>query len=304
MSCFRGRATNEGRLTTPNRVPGQGVIIAMGAGVIAKILMALALTASTADADTASHVRTAALEPPGLAPELPEQSTGPRRALDASLDASLAATLASDASEDRGMMISSALTVPARRVEASTRIIPSKGALISVDAGLTDRLQLSADAGERFDERTTTFSVGLKVALLERSTWQLAGQATYRRISLDGGDFIDDVNAPSGSLIATSCIDRNCVARGSLGAGLIVPDKAVRHDNVLLRTSAFFNGGIVVGAGSERLLVEASWIGDGVLAFAGVRYATGRFSIDGGLGLAGNHLGVSAAPMLGVGVRI
>jgi hypothetical protein len=271
----------------------------MGARVIAKILLALALTASTADADTASHVRTAALEPPGLTPELSDQPTGPRRALDASL-----ASLASDASADRGMMTSSALTVPARRVEASTRIIASKGALISVDAGLTDRLQLSADAGERFDERTTTFSVGLKVALLERSTWQLAGQATYRRISLDGGDFIDDVNAPSGSLIATTCIDHNCVARGSLGAGLIVPDKAVRHDDVLLRTSAFFDGGLVVGAGPERLLVEASWIGDGVLAFAGVRYATGRFSIDGGLGLAGNHLGVSAAPMLGVGVRI
>ena len=122
-------------------------------------------------------------------------------------------------------------------------------------------------------------------------------------MSTDGGDFTDDINAPSGSAIGTACLDAGCVARASVGGGLVVTDHAVRDNGILLRTSAMFTGGLVIGTGRTKLLGDAMWIGDGIVGSVGIRVGTARISVDGGIAVSISPRGTDLAPLAGVGTR-
>jgi len=274
---------------------GFGVGVAVGVAIMkVPIVVLFGLSTTAANADP-SRARVAALEPPAMTPEIVDGPTDPAKR-------TLVEVTADDADADRGMFLGSALTVPEHRVEASIRAV-SRGAVIGIDAGLTGRIQISADAGKRFDDRTSTYAAGIKIAVVARRRWQLAVQGSYRRLSTDGGDFIAEINAPSGSAIGTVCVDAGCAVRASLGGGLVVTDHAIRDNGILLRTSAVFTGGLVIGTGRTRLLGDAMWIGDGVVGGFGVRVGTARISVDGGIGVTISPRGADVAPMAGLATR-
>src|SRR5206468_4289981 len=104
----------------------------------------------------------------------------------------------------------------------SLRSVPD-GGLASIAAGLAPGVELAADAGKWFHDRSVTYGATLKLALLRHPRWQVAVVGSYRHVEKDCGDCVVDRSVILGGAIATGCLDDACRTLASIGGGLVLP---------------------------------------------------------------------------------
>jgi len=260
------------------------------------LVAVVTITAGNAFADPAG--------PPGLA-----QTVAPPPAVAASpLD-----DMAHAAGSERGLLLDTAMTVPAGSVDVGGRCCFEAGAVDAV-AGLTSTTELSAEAGML--GLATTLAVGLKQVVAHGPRWRVAIEGGARQINMFQTEFINvaptDPGASQPNLtenllgiggVATGCIDDRCrvvVTGGAqalvvLGTGQVAP---------------LVWANVEVGAPRLRAIAEVANIGDtGMTGAGGTVYVVAgrggwrRLMFEAGaVFLPGDYAGASTQTMPYVGV--
>lgn len=221
--------------------------------------------------------------PPGLTPEVEAPPEPPP-----SVDQPFA---------DRGALFETALAPDAGSVSGAIRLIP-QGGLLTAAAGLAPGVEIQADIGRSYQDRTTTYAATGKLAVIRRPRWQLAVLGGYRHIEIDCGDCVLDRAALLGGMIGTACMDSDCHLLGSFGAGMIFPKMG---DDV----SAAFTAAIQTGgSGTVHMLAEAGMFYGKLTGFAGARLRLGHFAVDAGLAFSADDQHGQGAPMVGLAGRL
>ena len=196
----------------------------------------------------------------------------------------LAAADANDAAYDRGFLTSTAKLLEAGEIEASLRGGASywdRGALVSVTAGLGNRLEVSFGA---LAGPVRGVGGGVKVAVFTRPTWSIAAVASVTR---------SDGSAPETLALATvrltTCMFSACQVQvtAGIGGGVdLVPTNRDYSDLLGSRAAPIqLDGSVMFGTGLLRPLLEGM-IMEGSLILVGVRLATSHVSLDLGVGRA------------------
>ena len=119
----------------------------------------------------------------------------------------------------RHVLSSTALTVPARRVEGSLAITRPGAALLAINGGVTRSTELWVDAGVGLDrsgsdDHAYTYGVGVKQIVVKTGFAALAVTAGIRRVSV--GIAESRGYEPVGA-VGTACVGQTCVLEVSLG---------------------------------------------------------------------------------------
>jgi hypothetical protein len=234
--------------------------------------------AAAAHADGHADGRVAVLDgPPGTTPTIAEQQAPLVDSLQpVAQPAPLAAIATSDAMSDRAFGRSTAINLRPAQFDFSMRTAVEHGSMLSIAAGITDGLELSADAGYA-RHLGDDYGVGFKVSLLRRATYALAIDASVHSTSEES---VRSTLLSADFKVTTCALDCNMLFTAGLGF-LTAPGE---NSNTMptLELSMLFGTGVV------RPMIEALEIdGDAGASFA-----------FGGLRIGGKHLGVD----LGAGV--
>lgn len=245
-------------------------------------LAVVLLLAATGHADP---TRVAALDPPGMTPEL-APAAPPLSPLEEAI--------ARDALASRGGLYDTALTLPTGAIAASARAIPD-GGLVTLAVGVTP-FELVIDAGKTFNGQADLYGASAKLAVMRRPTWQLALEGSYHQISIGCGDCTDTNGFVTASGIGTGCLDAECRAILTLGAGMSLP---ARGDNVAL----IMTSGLMLGSGAFRGIADLAVAGDYAYGFGGVRIGGAQLALDFGAAFAAQST-THVTPMLGIATRM
>jgi hypothetical protein len=257
--------------------------VTVGLGICLGLVMAAA-----AHADG----RVAALDgPPGTTPTIATQiDTQP-----VADPAPLATIAANDAMSDRAFGRSTAINLRPGQFDFSMRTALEHGTMLSIAAGLTDGVEISADAGYG-RHLGDDYGVGLKLSLLRRATYALAIDVSVHstseeseRVWLAAADF----------KVTTCALDCNMLFTAGLGFVTSPGDNSATVPT--LELSMLFGSGVV------RPMIEAFDItGDAgaSLAFGGLRIGGKHVGVDLGAGVIDlAYQNVSIGMVVGVGVR-
>lgn len=267
---------------------------------LAAVAVALALPSVASAQAPGMYDPTPPLAPPGMTPlaadvDEPPQVTAPAPAQPAVL-APLALAAARDAADDRAYGTSTALTVPAGKIDASLRAAPF-GAIAGVSAGLVDGLEVSADGSVLAVEGdgAQSYGFGAKLALARTARWALAIQGSYHVLGDDGESSGTALWSLGG--VVSGCTDAQCSALLSFGGGVMVSDD-FESDRI-----PYAWGSALLGTGGFRPILEAAVLEGGVLGFLGARMGGKRVAFDLGIGFLGGGGEGGGLPIAGLSVR-
>ncbi len=237
------------------------------------------------------------LAPPGMTPYVGDTDEPPRVVTPvAAPRTSLELAAARDAADDRAYGTSTALVVPDGKVDVSLRVAPI-GGIASVTAGLGGGIEISADAGGLVvgEDGASVYGGGIKLALARRGSWALAVEGSYHK----GGDTGESVSTGLWGLgaVVSGCTDHACSALISLGGGML----GTRDADPSAMPYAW--GSALLGTGGFRPIIEAAWLGDGVIGFLGARMGGPRVAVDAGIGFVGGGGAGGGLPVIALSVR-
>ena len=231
--------------------------------------------------------------PPGEAPVRDQPAYDPPVEPD-----QLAALAAGDATSDRAFGRSTAVGLLPGQRDISTRTAIEHGSMVSVAAGVSNMVELSADFGYA---RTVgdTEGTAIKLTLLRRATWAMAIDAGFRSTSYQS----ERTTSLTSSFRITVCpLDCNMLL--TVGAGLsITGGDLSNYNNSAPQPIADLS--MIFGKGLVRPLVEGMTIdGNTNVAFGGLRIGGRHVGVDIGAGVISLQYGsTDVGMMLGVGVR-
>jgi hypothetical protein len=261
-------------------------VVTLGLGISFGLVMA-----GRAHADG----RVAVLDgPPGTTPTIAEQQTqiDPLQVVD---PAPLATIAAGDAMSDRAFGRSTAINLQGGQFDFSMRTALEHGTMLSIAAGVTDGVELSADAGYG-RHLGDDYGVGIKFSLLRHATVALAIDLSVHSTSVES----ERIWLASADFKVTTCaLDCNMLFTAGLG---FVTTPGDNSDTMpTLELSMLFGKGVV------RPMIEAYDIsGDqgSSLAFGGLRIGGRHIGIDLGAGVIDlAYKDASVGMVVGVGVR-
>jgi hypothetical protein len=260
-------------------------VVTLGLGITLGLVMAAA-----AHADG----RVAVLDgPPGTTPTIAEQA--PLVDTQPADPTPLATIAAADAMSDRTLGRSTAINLRPGQFDFSMRTAVEHGSMLSIAAGLTDGIELSADAGYA-RHYGDDYGVGFKFSILRRATLALAIDASVHSTSeeserswLLSADF----------KVTTCALDCNMLL--TAGVGLVTTPGENGDTMPTLELSMLFGRGVV------RPMIEALAI-DGnpgaSFAFGGLRIGGKHVGVDLGAGVVEASYNDAAVGMVvGIGVR-
>jgi hypothetical protein len=261
--------------------------LTLGLGVCFGLVMAAA-----AHADG----RVAVLDgPPGTTPTIAEQAAVDT--LQPVADpAPLARIAAGDAMSDRAFGRSTAINLRPGQFDFSMRTAVEHGSMLSVAAGLTDGIEVSADAGYA-RHLGDDYGVGFKFSLLRRASYALAIDASIHSTSEES---VRNWLVSADFKVTTCALDCNMLFTAGLGFTTTTPDG--NSDTLpTLELSMVFGTGVV------RPMIEALEIsGDAgaSFAFGGLRIGGKHVGVDLGAGVLDlQYRDASVGMVVGVGVR-
>ncbi len=238
--------------------------------------LVVALIPATALAQPAMVQPQADLAPPGLTPSAQPQPDP----IDVARDR--------DAAADRGIVLGTAIALPAGAVDVSLRAAGPAG-MASVAIGLGSGFEISLDGGGVVvPGRTSPDAYGgsAKLVVVRRPQWALALDASLHRYA--------DSSMPNvvgtGSAMATGCMGAGCYVLATAASGVAVTSKG--DGNI----APFIAGSILLGRGWFRGIAEgAAIVGSGqAVGFTGARIGGKRFALDAGMGI---YVPDSGSPM-------
>jgi len=260
------------------------------------VLLVLALPSVAAAQAPGMYDPTPPLAPPGMTPLAADTDEPPSPPAPAPALSPIELAAARDAADDRAYGTSTALTVPAGKVDASLRVA-SFGGIASVSAGVVDGLEVSADMGLVLPEDgAASYGVGAKLALVKKGGWGLAVEGSYHQMGDDGGGGAVGLWSLGG--VVSGCTDRECSALLSFGGGVLVSEDSASDRLPYAWASA------LLGTGGFRPVLEGAVLEGGVLGFLGARMGGRKVAFDLGIGILGASAGEGGAlPIAGISVR-
>lgn len=259
------------------------------------VLLVLALPSVAAAQAPGMYDPTPPLAPPGMTPLAADTDEPPSPPAPAPALSPIELAAARDAADDRAYGTSTALTVPAGKVDASLRVA-SFGGIASVSAGVVDGLEVSADMGLVLPEDgAASYGVGAKLALVKKGGWGLAVEGSYHQMGDDGGGGAVGLWSLGG--VVSGCTDRECSALVSLGGGVLGSTEGSGQ------TIPYGWASVVLGTGGFRPILEGSVLEGGVLGFLGARMGGTRVAFDLGIGFLGGNGEGGGLPIAGLSVR-
>ena len=215
--------------------------------------------------------------PPGTTPTIAEQAAPMIDTLQPAADpAPLATIAANDAMSDRAFGRSTAINLRPAQFDFSMRTAVEHGSMLSIAAGVSDGLELSADAGYA-RHLGDDYGVGFKISVLRRATYALAIDLSIHSTSEES---VRSWLASADFKVTTCALD--CSMLFTAGLGFVTAPGENSDTMPTLELSMLFGTSVV------RPMIE-------VLAIDGDAGASFAF---GGLRIGGKHLGVD----LGAGV--
>ena len=203
-------------------------------------------------------------------------------------------TLARAPLADRGIVLGTALTVPAGEVELSVRTVIVAGeATVAIGITPTTELWVDAALGVALDH---TYAVGLKQVMVHRPAWQLALEGAARHITEYDSDSYDPVGTLSFgptlggradafalTAITSACAD-DCHALFTGGmTAAVMPSSTAQY-------AALFYAWLDASYGGEHVrgIVELAAVPGvgGAFGMVGLRAGWRHVAVDVGLGYA------------------
>ncbi|MEO8842451.1 MAG: hypothetical protein ABI591_02285 [Kofleriaceae bacterium] len=231
--------------------------------------------------------------PPGTTPTISARAVDPLVVDPAPLD-SLAAN---DAMSDRSFGRSTAIGLAPAHFDLSMRTAIEHGSMWSVAAGLTNSVELSADAGYA-RHVADDYGIGVKLTLVRHATYALAVDVSVHSTS----EASIRTTMGSADLKLTTCaLDGNLLFTAGVGFTTSYSD----YDN---QTTPTIELSMIFGRGVVRPLVETLvFAGDSseTLAFGGLRIGGRHVGVDLGVGLIGTSFTEQSSfgMLVGLGVR-
>jgi len=262
----------------------------MGLGIVFGLVAAAAAHAEG---------RVAVLDgPPGMTPIVGEEPRVDRLQPVPVVEAvpPLAAIADGDATSDRAFGRSTAIGLQQGQFDFSMRTAVEHGSMISVAAGLTNKVELSADAGYA-RHVADDYGVGLKLSVLRRATYALAIDVSVHSTSEES---VRSSLASVDVKVTTCALGCNMLVTAGLGF------TATSSDSVG-QTMPTFELSMIFGTGVVRPIIEGLAIyGDSGanFAFGGLRIGGKHVGIDLGAGvLEVSYRDAAVGMMVGLGVR-
>ena len=245
----------------------------------------------------------AAAEPPGMTPvdEPPHRDvvavaptpTGPTQ---------LEQLARYDAAYDRAYAHGTAVTLRPGDFDISLRSVLKHGAMLSVAAGVTRNIELSAE-GLKSSYLGEAVGAGIKIAVVRAPKWALAIDASvfafFAHPEFSAGGNIERMYSTAARV--TTCATSACDALFSAGLGVAVASDPFGTGPSIVPT---LDSSIIFGKSWARPMFEIAYLG-GWLGFGGFRFGGRHVGFDAGLGvISDNGPGGSATTaVIGLSVR-
>ena len=264
----------------------------------AAVVAALLATAAPALAET-----DVADGPPGVTPPIaypanpiapPAKPAEPKKV---GLD-----VLQQSAASNRGLVGSTAVTVPEGKVEVSLQAVVPFAGIASLNAGITKTTELWVDGASTTESdyegnNETAYGIGVKQVLFRDKSLAVALTGSLRKTS----SFGDGEGWKSLGAVASLCFDDRC--------GLVVSGAIQQlfgyHDYGDSRSETMVTLGISAGTATTRFLIDTVTIEGATVGFLGMRLGNGSGAFDFGFAkLLGDEGSDETIPWVGLTGRL
>lgn len=212
-------------------------------------------------------------------------------------------------SSSRGLIGSTALTVPEGKVEATLQLVVPFAGVAGLNAGITKSTEAWVDGATTFtsdgeSSEEHAYGIGIKQVLVRNKNLSFALTGSLRKVT-EG--FSNSQGWKSLGAVGSVCIDDDCGVMVSASAQQLFGFNDRSYDDYSdeSESATMFTLGASVGGRSARVLLDIVSVEEEKLAFIGVRLGGAAMAVD--LALIkpiGDYGGNETVPWLGVTARM
>lgn len=204
----------------------------------------------------------------------------------------------------RGLVASTALTVPEGRVEASFQLVVPFVGIGGLNAGITKSTEIWVDGATTFESdgdgsEEHAYGIGIKQVLVRNKNAAIAVTGSLRTISENSDGGWTSIGA-----VGSLCVDDDCsvMISGAAQRLFMQRDEYDGGDS----GSMMFTFGTSIGNRTTRVLIDLITVDDESIAFFGMRFGGTSMAFDAGIvkPLMDSEGDVPTIPWLGLTARM